>query len=56
MYDFIKGNLEAINPAQAVVYTSGFGYRILITFNTFQPLRKFGSESSYICIIFCERR
>lgn len=45
MYDFIKGNLEAINPAQAVVYTSGFGYRILISLQTFSAIEKsLGSE------------
>jgi len=45
MYDYIKGRLEELNPAQAVVEAGGFGYRILISLQTFSALEnKVGTE------------
>jgi Holliday junction DNA helicase RuvA len=45
MYDYIKGRLEELNPAQAVVEAGGFGYRILISLQTYSALEsKVGSE------------
>lgn len=45
MYDYIKGRLEELNPAQAVVEAGGFGYRILISLQTFSALEsKAGTE------------
>ena len=45
MYDYIKGRLEELNPAQAVVEASGFGYRILISLQTYSVLEsRVGSE------------
>lgn len=45
MYDYIKGRLEELNPAQAVVEASGFGYRILISLQTYSALEsRVGSE------------
>jgi len=45
MYDYIKGRLEELNPAQAVVEAGGFGYRILISLQTYSALEsRVGSE------------
>lgn len=45
MYDYIKGRLEELNPAQAVVEAGGFGYRILISLQTYSALEsKLGCE------------
>lgn len=45
MYDYVKGRLEELNPAQAVVEAGGFGYRILISLQTYSALEsKVGSE------------
>ena len=38
MYDYVKGRLEELNPAQAVVEAGGFGYRILISLQTYSAL------------------
>ena len=40
MYDYIRGTLAELNPAQAVVETGGFGYRILISLQTYSALEK----------------
>ncbi|MBR5736467.1 MAG: Holliday junction branch migration protein RuvA [Bacteroidales bacterium] len=45
MYDYVKGRLEELNPAQAVVEAGGFGYCILISLQTYSALEsKVGSE------------
>ena len=45
MYDYIKGRLEELNPAQAVVEAGGIGYRILISLQTYSALEsRLGSE------------
>ena len=45
MYDYVKGRLEELNPAQVVVEAGGFGYRILISLQTYSALEsKVGSE------------
>ena len=45
MYDYVKGRLEELNPAQAVVEAGGFGYRILISLQTYSALEsKVGSD------------
>lgn len=45
MYDYIKGRLEELNPAQAVVEAGGLGYRILISLQTYSALEsKAGGE------------
>ena len=45
MYDYVKGRLEELNPAQAVVEAGGFGYRILISLQTYSALEsKVGTE------------
>ncbi len=45
MFDYIKGKLVELNPAEAVVETGGFGYRISISLGTFTKLQNDGSES-----------
>jgi len=45
MYDYVKGRLEELNPAQAVVEAGGFGFRILISLQTYSALEsRVGSE------------
>jgi Holliday junction DNA helicase RuvA len=38
MYEFIKGKLEEINPAYAVIETGGIGYLLHITLNTYTKI------------------
>jgi holliday junction DNA helicase RuvA len=38
MYEFIKGKLEEINPAYAVIETGGIGYILHITLNTYTKI------------------
>ena len=45
MYEYISGRLVAVNPAEAIVETGGFGYRIFITVNTFSRLQKSVGET-----------
>lgn len=45
MYEYISGRLVAVNPAEAIVETGGFGYRIFITVNTFSRLQKSAGET-----------
>lgn len=45
MYEYIKGKLVELNPAEAIVEAGGFGYRIQITLGTFSKLQNEGSES-----------
>lgn len=45
MYEYIIGRLVAVNPAEAVIETGGFGYRIYITVNTFSHLQKSSGET-----------
>ena len=45
MYDYVKGRLEELNPAQADVEAGGFGFRILISLQTYSALEsRVGSE------------
>ena len=38
MYDYIKGTLEVLNPAEAIVETSGIGFKILISLQTYSAI------------------
>lgn len=39
MYEYIKGTLEELNPAEAIVECHGIGYQIQISVNTYEKLR-----------------
>jgi len=43
MYDYIKGTLVELNPTEAVLDNNNFGYRILISLQTYSQL-KLGSD------------
>lgn len=45
MYEYITGRLVELNPADSVVECGGFGYRILISLNTYSKLQNDGKES-----------
>lgn len=45
MYDYIKGQLVELSPAEAIVECGGMGYRIMISLNTFTKLQQSGSEA-----------
>lgn len=45
MYEYIKGRLVELNPAEAVVEAGGIGYKILISLSTFTQLQNSGEES-----------
>ena len=38
MYDYIKGSIETLTPTEAVVETSGIGYYILISLQTYEAI------------------
>ncbi|MDD2292957.1 MAG: Holliday junction branch migration protein RuvA [Bacteroidales bacterium] len=44
MYDYIKGQLIELNPADVTVECSGIGYNILISLSTYSKLQKEKSE------------
>lgn len=44
MYEYIKGRLEELNPAEAVVEAGGIGYNIQISLSTFSKLQNEGCE------------
>ncbi len=39
MFDYIKGSVADINPAEIIVETGSIGYRILISFQSYEKLR-----------------
>lgn len=44
MYDYIKGNIEELNPAFVVVDNHGVGYMINISLNSYNTLQKESGE------------
>ena len=48
MIDYIKGQLTEINPTEAIVETSGIGYRILISLQTYEGLNGRNDVKIYI--------
>ena len=39
MYDYIKGTLEELSPAEAVVECHGIGFKLQISLNTYDRLQ-----------------
>lgn len=48
MYDYIKGSLEELNPAEAVIECNGIGYLLQISLNTYERLRDAKETKLYI--------
>lgn len=48
MYEYIKGNITELTPAYAVIETSGIGYYIHITLNSFSQLQQKSECKLYI--------
>ena len=48
MIDYIKGQVTEINPTEAIVDTSGIGYRILISLQTYEGLNGRNDVKIYI--------
>ena len=48
MIDYIKGQLTEINPTEAIVETSGIGYRILVSLQTYEGLNGRNDVKIYI--------
>ncbi len=40
MFEYIKGTVEELNPAETVIECSGIGYDIMISLQTFEQLKK----------------
>jgi Holliday junction DNA helicase RuvA len=40
MYEYIRGRLEALNPAEAIVETAGIGYKLQISLASYSELEK----------------
>ena len=45
MYEYIKGKLVELNPAEAIIEAGGIGYKILISLGTFTELQNSGEEA-----------
>lgn len=39
MFEYIKGTLKELNPAEAIIEAGGFGYNILISLQTYDALQ-----------------
>lgn len=48
MYDYIKGTIEELSPAEMVVECSGIGYRIAISLNSYEKLKDCKEAKVYI--------
>ncbi|MBQ7222166.1 MAG: Holliday junction branch migration protein RuvA [Bacteroidales bacterium] len=44
MYDYIKGILVELNPAEAVVEAGGVGYKILISLQTYSAIEQYSNH------------
>lgn len=48
MFDFIKGIIVELTPAEAIVECNGIGYSLQISLQTFKALEGKGSEKIYV--------
>lgn len=48
MYEYIKGNIEELNPAELVLECGGIGYKFEISLNTYEKFRSSESARVYI--------
>lgn len=48
MYDYIKGEIVELSPAEVVIDNHGMGYRILISLQTYSDLQGASSEKVYL--------
>ncbi|HIZ85482.1 MAG TPA: Holliday junction branch migration protein RuvA [Candidatus Coprenecus stercoravium] len=48
MYDYIKGSIEELNPAEAVIECGGIGYLLQISLNTYERLRDCHEAKVYV--------
>lgn len=48
MYDYIKGTIEELSPAEAIIECHGIGYDILISLQTFQKIENQKETKLYI--------
>ena len=48
MYDYIKGIIEEINPAELILECGGIGYKLEISLNSYQKFREQKETRAYI--------
>jgi len=48
MFDYIKGNIIELNPAETVIECGGFGFDIMISLQTFESLQGKSSATVYL--------
>lgn len=48
MYDYIKGSVEELNPAELVLECGGIGYKFEISLNSYEKFRSSGSAKVYV--------
>lgn len=48
MYDYIKGIIEEITPAELILDCGGIGYRLEISLNSYQKFRELKETKAYI--------
>lgn len=48
MFDYIKGNIIELNPAETVIECGGFGFDIMISLQTFEALQGKSSATVYL--------
>jgi Holliday junction DNA helicase RuvA len=53
MYEFIRGKINQLSPAHAVIEANGIGYYVHITLNTYSQLQ--GKDEALLYLHFCVR-
>lgn len=48
MFDYIKGNIEELNPAEMILECGGIGYKLAISLYSYQKFRESDSNKVYI--------
>ena len=48
MYDYIKGSIEELNPAEMVLECGGIGYKLAISLNSYEKFRSVKEAKVYI--------
>ena len=48
MYDYIKGSIEELNPAEMVIECGGIGYKVAISLNSYEKFHSLKEAKVYV--------
>ena len=48
MYDYIKGSIEELNPAEMVIECGGIGYKVAISLNSYEKFHTLKEAKVYV--------